>query len=60
VAIQVFGNAELAKAVEKFIPQLTEAYGIAEKQQFANRPLLTLQKENNPAYGLENVGGPGC
>jgi hypothetical protein len=58
MAIQVFGNL-LASSRQA---RRYRRYGQAQKiSSFANRPLLYItEKENNPAYGLENVGGPGC
>ena len=58
VAIQVFGNL-LASSRET---RRYRRYGQGQKiSGLVDRPLLYItEKENNPADGLEKVGGVGC
>ena len=58
VRIQLFGNLLASSRQTRRYRRYRQIQKIS---RFVNRPLLYIaEKENNPAYGLENVGGPGC
>jgi hypothetical protein len=58
LTIQMFGNLLADSRQARRYHRYRQAQKISS---FANRPLLYItEKENNPAYGIENVGGSGC